>query len=351
MYTKTDLKEISPDFIKQLSFFKLLGAQDADYSNAVDFYDHIPKFVDNIQKRYWTYSEVKPQESTEFKYNYCGSETTFIVSIKPGRIIKDIDGKKTDVLVYPSIQREEPVYDALRKLATSDNGAFFDGELGTLFTLRMLQKELKRFKKTFSIPEIIESLQVLRRSEIEVSSIAGNFKWEPSFLSNLMLVSRQEIESAGSQIRCIAVFDSLVSNAVKALDFREHNYAIPQSVKSPIARYLIKRMDRRYKQASPDQPYVIKLSTVFKSIFKPIDKRMSNNTRYMNKAIEEMKEKRRVKDVEVEPVKHHTDKRKISDYLYKFYPHDDLISDMKRFNKKQASLKKQQLSLQLEPIK
>ncbi|MDE1465843.1 hypothetical protein [Spartinivicinus poritis] len=337
--SKKDLRLSEPAITPHLSFFQLLEAQDADYSNAVDFYDHIPKFLDTQRKRYWSYKDVTPKVSTEFSFNYKGTETTFVVTIKPGRITKNIGGKETDVLVYPSIQREESVYDALRKLATSENGAFFKEDLGTMFTLRMLQKELKRFNKTMSIPELTESLEVLRSAEIEIVSLAGEFKWKPSYLSNMALTTRKDILQDGQSNKCLVLFDSFVTNSVKQLEYREYNYAIAQSAKKPIAKYLIKRMDRRYKQASQGQFYPIKMSTVFKATFRKMDKKMSNNTRQMKAAIEEMKKLLRLEKVEIEPIKSLYDKRKTVDYLYKLYPHDRLVSDMKRFNKKYSIMK------------
>lgn len=336
---KVKLQSIEPLRPKQMALFELLEQQDLNYANFVEFFDSIPKFVDFGKKRYWDYATVKPSISTEFKFKYSEDESSpgeklFVVTLKPGRVKRKVDGKEVDVLVYPSIQREEAVYDALRKLASSGHGGFFENELGTAFTLSMLQKELKKFKKTFSIDEIKESLRVLRSAEIQVVAVDRSFEWEPSYLSNMALTNRKEYLSEGSDAKCLVLFDNLVSSSVRKLEFREYNYAIAQSTKNAIAKYLTKRMDRRFKQASHENSYQIKMSTIFKAIFREMDTKMSNNTRHMTAAFKEMQDNRRIKGAKAEPIKHEHDARRVVDYLYHIFPHEELIKDVKRFHAK-----------------
>ncbi len=325
---------------KQMALFELLDSDDINYANFVDFFDSIPKFADTGNKRYWDYSSVKPSITTEFVYsNPKKQRKTFVVTLKPGRVRINKDGVEVDVLVYPSIQREEVVYDALRKLASSGYGGFFEDELGTSFTLSMLQKELKKFSRTYSITELKESLRVLRSAEMHVKAIDGSFEWEPSYLSNMALTNRSEYLSEGGDAKCLVLFDNLVSSSVRKLEFREYNYAIAQETKSAIAKYLTKRMDRRFIHARPDETYDIKMSTVFKAIFKELSPKMSNNTRHMTTALNEMKRKCRIVDYESTPIKDERDSRKIVDYMYTLYPHDHLIKDMKRFHAKSNIMK------------
>ena len=318
---------------KQLALFELLEPKDSGYSNFVEFFDNIPIFVDFGKKRYWDYSNVSPSITTDVKFNHEGRERTFVVTLKPGRITKK-DG--TEALVYPSVQREEVVYDALRKLACSGHGGFYEDELGTSFTLKLLQKELKSFKKTYSIPEIKESLKVLRSAEIEIKTVDGSFEWQPSYLSNMALTSRAEYLEDGGEAKCMVLFDNIVSTSVKQLDFREYNYAISQATKHPIAKYLIKRLDRRFKAANDANTYSMKMSTIFKCVYRELDQKMSNNTRHMNAAIKEMMDKRRIKYAHSEAIKSPTDARKTVDYLYTFVPHEDMIQDMIRFHGKKS---------------
>lgn len=315
---------------KQMALFELLEPQDINYSNFVEFFDNLPLFVDDAQKRYWDYQNVKPSLSTEFKFKHDGAERLFIVTLRPARVVHNDE----EVLVYPSIQREQAVYDALRKLASSGSGGFYGEELGTAFTLQMLKKELAKFKKTFSLSQIKESLNVLRSGEIKVEAVDGSFEWTPSYLSNMALTSRDDFLNGANDSKCIVLFDNLVSTAVKRLDFREYNYSIAQSTKSPIAKYLIKRMDRRYKQASVDLPYQIKMSTIFKAVYRKLDSKMSNNTRHMTTAFKEMVAKLRICNVEKEAIKSDTDARVTVDYMYTLFPHDELIKDIKRYHAK-----------------
>ena len=325
---------------KQLALFELLEPQDINYSNFVEFFDNLPLFIDDANKRYWDYQNVKPSLSTEFKFRYEGVEKLFLVTLRPARVVHNGD----EVLVYPSIQREQAVYDALRKLANSGSGGFFGGELGAAFTLQMLKKELAKFKKTFSLAQIKESLNVLRDAAIKVEAIDASFEWSPSYLSNMALTSREDFLSDSNDSKCVVLFDNLVSTSVKKLDFREYNYAIAQSTKNAIAKYLIKRMDRRYKQASKESPYEIKMSTIFKAVYRKLDPKMSNNTRHMTTAFNEMTKKLRLSNVKLKAIKSDLDARVTIDYLYTLYPHDELIKDIKRYHaKKKIMLKKNDL--------
>lgn len=345
MANNNNIQDIEQMRTKQMALFELLEPQDLNYSNFVDFFDNIPKFVDFGKKRYWDYETVKPSITTEFKFKHLGVEKLFVVTLKPGRIKHKVDGVEKDVLVYPSIQREEAIYDALRKLANSGQGGFYGDEIGTSFSLRMLKKELVKFKKTLSLDEIKESLHVLRSAEISVAAVDRSFQWEPSYLSNMALVSRDDYLNNGGDAKCIVLFDNLVSSSVKKLEFREYNYSIAQSCKNAIAKYLTKRMDRRYNQASLEQPYSILMSTIFKAVFRELDPKMSNNTRHMTSAIKEMELNCRiVKSPKPTPIKSDIDSRKTVDYYYTFFPHDQLIKDIKRFHaKEKIMLRKSEL--------
>jgi hypothetical protein len=315
---------------KQLSLFELLDPQDINYSNFVELFDNLPLFIDDGKKRYWDYENVKPSLSTEFKFNHEGREKLFIVTLRPARVIHN----EEEVLVYPSIQREQAVYDALRKIASSGSGGFYGDELGTVFTLQVLRRELAKFKRTFSLSQLKESLNVLRSAEIKVTAVDGSIEWTPSYLSNMALTSRDDFLNEKNDSKCIVLFDNLVSTSVKRLDFREYNYSISQSTKNPIAKYLTKRMDRRYKQASKEQPYQIKMSTIFKAVYRKLDPKMSNNTRHMTSAFDEMKNKLRIYDVTPEAIKSDKDARITVDYIYILFPHDEFIKDVKRYHAK-----------------
>lgn len=320
---------------KQMVLFELLEPQDINYSNFVDFFDNLPLFIDDANKRYWDYENVKPSVSTQFKFKYEGKEKVFLVTLRPARII-DLNG--SEVLVYPSIQREQSVYDALRRLACSGSGGLYgdDQELGASFSLQTLIRELSKFKKTLSIPQIKESLNVLRSAEIRVQAIDGSFEWSPSYLSNMALINRKGFLNDEGDPKCLVLFDSLVSSSVKKLEFREYNYAIAQSTKNAIAKYLLKRMDRKFKQASTEKTYTIKMSTIFAAIYRKVDKKMSNNSRHMKSAFDEMKKKLRIIDVKSTPIKSEIDTRKTIDYSYTIYPHVELISDVKRYHAKRG---------------
>lgn len=345
-----DLPGLEPARNDQVKLFSLLEASDADYNHFVTFYDAIPKFIDQGRRRYLDCRDPNSPTSMQAEFNYRvgpgQSPRRYIVTLRPASITVEENGHKKDVFVYPSIQREEVVYDALRKVSTAGQGGLYGPHLGASFTLSQIFKELKRFNKTMSFDEIKESLRVLRGANMEVRSLDGEFEWEPAYLSNLALVSRKRYERDGKDARCVALFDSMVTEHVHKLEFREYNHAVSMEIKSAIARYLVKRMYRNYTHATPDKPYNIRLSTVFREVYRPLDPKMSNNVRFMTAAFKELESERVIKYVDKKPIKDSLDGRKTADYHYTIVPHEDLISDHKRFHAKARQVQHRQLRIQ-----
>lgn len=333
-----DLPGLEPKRTTEISLFSLLDPSDTDYSHFVSFYDAIPKFIDQKKRRYLDCRAPDTPTSlqAEFAHRVAAGQSIrrYQVTLRPASItIKDELGSR-DVFVYPSMQRDELVYDALRKITTAGQGGLYGAHLGASFTLNQVFRELQKYKRTMSFDEIKESLKVLRGANMEVRSLDGDFEWEPAYLSNLALVSRSRFEKEGADARCVALFDSLVTEQVSKLQFREYNHSIAMGLRSAVARYLVKRIYRNYTHASPDKPYNINLTTVFREVYRTLDSKMSNNARLMSAAFSELKKERVIQFVHEEPVKDSLDRRKTIDYRYTIAPHEDLISDHKRFHAK-----------------
>jgi hypothetical protein len=92
----------------QLELFELVLPSEKDYSNTLELYDFIPKYVwgrvERIQEKFL--------EPVEREFECRGGR--YRVRIAPARV-QDTDGVSRD---YLPGKREEPVEDALRKLAT-----------------------------------------------------------------------------------------------------------------------------------------------------------------------------------------------------------------------------------------
>ncbi|MGI8545365.1 MAG: hypothetical protein ACR2MD_18060 [Aridibacter sp.] len=117
----------------QLKLLELINPSEKDYSNTIELYDFIPKYVWGKAERI----QGKFLEPIEREFNCRGQ--SYQVRIAPARI-KDADGISRDY--FPG-KREELVEDALRKIATAGQGIFLDDEAGVTFTLYQLQQELK----------------------------------------------------------------------------------------------------------------------------------------------------------------------------------------------------------------
>lgn len=159
---------------RQLSLFQnfLANSEQDDFSNAIDFWDNVPRYAVSRQKM----NELRlpggflPIRTVDFHYR--GKEYT--AKIRPAQIeIKGEDGKVANdsTSYYPSA-REELIEHALRKLAADAQVGFFDKidyRSGLRFTLYQLRQELAEQGHTLRYDELIEGLRILAFSNIEIS--------------------------------------------------------------------------------------------------------------------------------------------------------------------------------------
>lgn len=159
---------------RQLSLFQnfLANSEQDDFSNAIAFWDNVPRYAVSRQKM----NELRlpggflPIRTVDFHYR--GKEYT--AKIRPAQIeIKGEDGKVANdsTSYYPST-REELIEHALRKLAADAQVGFFDKidyRSGLRFTLYQLRQELAEQGHTLRYDELIEGLRILAFSNIEIS--------------------------------------------------------------------------------------------------------------------------------------------------------------------------------------
>lgn len=300
----------------QLSLFNLLP-ESSVFSNTVELYDAIPKYI--VGKNRFG-ERLYPIERT-FKHK----ESVYKVVIKPA-MIKNAAGEYIDAL--PG-QREEFVEDALRKIATEGSAVAVGAQVGVLFTLYQLQKELKRTGHSYSYAQIRDALEVLVSCNMRLTMILENNKKEELFSESLFgrIAGKTEegwIEGEGKKTSFVIFFNSLVKKSIFELTFRRYNYEICMKYSNFIARYLHKKMSHNYLQASMMNPYQIKLSTIIEgSGMKPYSKNSENN-KYISKALEEMKQKNVLIDWK--------SARIINDYKYSLIPSQSFVAEIKRSN-------------------
>jgi NCAIR mutase (PurE)-related protein len=112
-------------------------------TNTIHLYDIAPKFTYNRRER-------DVSESAFDRRAMKVANEEYEVEVQAARIKRD-GGE--EVLIYPG-EREECIEDSLRKLATSGNGVFLNGEAGVRFSLYQLKQDLDRHNHTYSWPQL-----------------------------------------------------------------------------------------------------------------------------------------------------------------------------------------------------
>lgn len=329
--TKRELKrleEFQQSKPEQLTFFELMLPQERHFSNTIELYDFIPKYVWGKVERV----NGKFLDALERKFECRGRRYT--VTIDPAKI-KDRKGASRDY--YPS-KREELVEDALRKLASEGQGLFLDEQASVTFSLYQLQQELKNNGHSFSISQIKDSLFICTKTNLTVTTEDGATLLVSSLFQMAGLQTREDWAGQGQKTRAFVQFNPLVTASIKNGSFRLYNYKTSMGYSNTIARQLHKRMAHHYTQASIMHPYSILLSTIIRDCGLTRYEKLSNNLRDVLIALEEMKEKNVLLDFSVEKIFEARTRGRLMDAKLTLTPDRQFSSEVIQANKKQKML-------------
>ena len=278
--------------IMQLALFEILDPNDAAYSQAIELYDLIPKYIRYRRKREFE----KDNISVERKFTVHNRDYDLRIY---GAIIEDRDDDAH--IVYPGT-REELIEDALRKITVSQGRAAYDEDGGFCkFTIYELQSELKAMGHFYSNTEIKEALNILHQTRIAVEA-DGKKVTSGYLLPFLSFVSEDDLR-LDRDAKCIVRFHEIVSLSIKQLEFRQFNYAMSMSFSSSLTRSLFKRLSQRWRQASMVNSYSLGMITMLRDAGEPIDTKMHNNRKKVRKALDELVNKGVIRGYEEEPIR------------------------------------------------
>jgi hypothetical protein len=313
---------------QQMDMFSVIDMpvkQRPDYSNTVEIYDAIPKYV-------WGKTREHEDLKSASIIRQCtirGSKIT--VKLRPALIDK---GDRT-VLIYAG-QREELVEDALRKIAVNGRGVHINDKAGVSFTLYELMKELERMGHTYNIDEVKEALFVCRGAIIECYSEDGESVINSSLFGLLGLTTKKDIEN-NTGAKCYVQFNPLVNESIMNLTFRQYNYQIGMDIRSPLARFFYKRMAQYWTQASDKHPYQPNLVAFLEQSPRGLTKKMGENLRAMRSALSALQKHKVI--LNYEEVKVLQGKQKVIDAKYTIFPHPDFVKEVIKANQRKSSLK------------
>ena len=299
----------------QLELFTQSNKNSSEYSQTIELYDFIPKYVWGKVER------VKDKFLEPIKREFVCRSVKYKLVISPA-FIEGLDGFKA---YFPG-KREELVEDALRKLMTEDRALFLEEEASLAFTLYQLQKELAAHKHTYDYSQLKESLEILAKTNIEIESEDKSAKLLFSPIEMLGLSGQN------GETQTFVKFSNLLTRSINEGTYRLFNYEKVMSYDSVIARQLHKRMAHHYVQASFTEKYEILLSTIIRDFGLTKQKRIQQNLQKVESAVEELKSKEVILTCNTEKNYNYEEKQRLEDVKFCFQPHPSFINDTKKAN-------------------
>jgi hypothetical protein len=329
----------SPQYDLFTSFF----GDPKDLSNTIELWDSIPKYAVTARQQNALRDDSGrlPPHVAEFEYTSASLDRPVRcrMTVKPA-LIEVEEGVFKDF--YPS-QSEEIIEEVLKKIFTDQQygmHSFRDVESWVRFTLNMIRKELRERGHTRSLDEIKRSLEIMRNSiiDVEMSGRGRGVVYGNPILTNVVRTTRADIEDDPGA-KWTAQLPALISKSINELSYRQFNYALHMRLKTPIARWLHKRLVHRYRNASLMTAYSFSYSSVARDSGLLNNKRISANVKALTDALDELKDEGILFSVEIDK---RFDGKRLTDAVFKVFATNDFTKEVKaasaRLNDGQARL-------------
>lgn len=326
------LQDYQEGALSQLNFFEILDlAEHRKYSNTIELYDQIPKYVWGKQQR------VNGKYLDPIRREFEAKKKRYQLTISPA-YIEEKDG--TFRHYFPG-KREELVEDALRKFAAEGQAIALNDLASVKFTLHQLQQELKKNGHSYSKDELKQAIMVCAGTHLTVKSEDGMSVLVSTMFDTIGLQTREDWEEAGKTAQAFVRFNPLVDAAIKNRAYRLYNYEKCLRYKSTIARQLHKRLAHHYKQASVLDVrlyYHINLTTVIRDFGLTRYERLSTNLRDVVSALAEMKAKDTLTDYEIKKTNEPGGRKRLIEATLTLIPSFSFVEEVKKANWRETEL-------------
>lgn len=242
-------------------------------TNAVGLYDLAPRYVFRKPGKESAELQAPSLSDTPIEREFEFDGKSYSVTLKPAQlrwrptvhkrkgVLKDAGSKgarKDDKWIYlfPS-EREQIVEEVVRRIATSQRRLSLgrDGEVVATFSLYELQRELGAVGHSLNINEIKDALQILRESVIEISTTDGNSGTVLNSSVFPVLAFRSRAASGVSgNTETYVTFNPLVAASIRAMRYRSISYTWLMRLRSPVSRWLYKRLSVAYEGSDNPLP-------------------------------------------------------------------------------------------------
>ena len=317
--------EFEQELPEQLSLFTLLDPRkESNYSNTVELYDFLPKYVwgksNRIQERFL--------ESIERDFECRGKK--YSLTVHPARV-KTKSGVQKE---YYLSKKEEIVEDALRKIAIFGEAIYLDKKIGMSFSIYQLQKELKKSGHSFSRQQIVESLNILANTKIVLTCHDDDQVWTFSPIETL------GFKGINEETHTFVRFSALVTKSIDENTFRLYDYQKVMSYKNVIARQLHKRISHHFTQANFAQSYDIMLTTLLRDFGLKPAASLHSNLEDVKEALEEMKSLGTIMSYSIgEPTLDAERRNKLLNVKFSISPSVQFLNEIRKGNEKKLQAK------------
>jgi len=321
---------------QQLALFQTFFPDDHQehYSNTIELYDAIPKYVTNPKLVDAMREGGKYLPLLERQFQHRGE--AFTVTIRPARL-KDREGREKEY--YPS-PREELVEEVLRKLACDRlNGVYLDNLAGVQFTLYALKQEMRNRGHDIHLQSLIDALKICHGVDLHIYRADGSIMLAAPIFPLLLIGSRQHWLKNPTETRCYVQFHPFITQCLSQLTYRQVDYGTYMHYRYRLSRWLHKRLAHNYVQASMLAPYTIRLSTILRDSGTQESAQNYNNPRSVERALDELCSKQIVlaitKDILRGP------RKRLVDIKYTLLPTVEFVTEIKRANRRTTILTEQ----------
>jgi hypothetical protein len=332
----------------QLSLFQTFlvntPAEREQLSNTIALWDSVPRYSISRTQQNRLRSANGTLDLLKLPFHYLKRD--YQVTIIPARIeIKDGPDKGKTVDYYPSAG-EELVEDALRKLAADQHQqqGFFDKKgyvSGVAFSLYQLREELARRGHTRSYKEIQLSLEILNKSNIEITCTDGQEEQirSSSYFPSLGVVRRKDID-ADPNARWVVHFHSLVTQSIDQVTYRQFNYHQLMSHRNQLSRWIHKQLVIKYTFATIGDTFSMWFSTIQRDSALLMGYKETRQALVaVNEAFDELKGSGLLMTVEKKREKRGP-RNKLEDVEFVLTPSPTFVREIKAANKRQKDANK-----------
>lgn len=296
-----------------------------NYSTTTELYDVLPKYVFDDQQKLRVAGKFLDFLTRKFIFK----KKEMSLTITPALVKTN----GTTKAFYPST-REEIIEDVLRKFATNPNrNEFLDGRLSVKFSLYDLWKELRRIGHTYNYSQIKESLQILAKTNLEISSADGKISFSSNMFETLGVVNYNDDdtntnEEYNKKILYFVRFNSLITKSIKEENWRILNYEQYTEYKRNLSRWLHKRISNMFLNTKPEIPYNILLSTIIRDSGMKEYKQLSDSKKQVISCLEEMVKVGSIDRYEIETIFDEYKQNKIKDVKFLLYVSQSFYDDI-----------------------